>query len=68
MIQLRRDFTGSSVWQSEEDHIVVGQHLRRRLSHHSISHRSQLWMMLAQQCSGIGVCRHSPDLHLGMRE
>ena len=67
-MQLRSDLTGSSMGQREEDHIVIGEHLRRCLRHQPISQWSQLWMVLAQERSGVGARRHGPNLHLGMPE
>jgi hypothetical protein len=67
-MQLRSYLGGRSMWQREEDHIMIGQHIRRCLSHHPISQWKQVWVMPAQECSGIGACRHRPNLHLGMCE
>ena len=67
-MQLRSHITGGSVWQCEENHIVIGQHLRRCLSHQPISQWSQVGMVLAEECSRIGASRHGPDLDLRMRK
>jgi post-segregation antitoxin (ccd killing protein) len=65
-MQLRSHLTRSPMRQSEEDHIVISEYLRRGLYHQPMSQWSQLWMVLAKLCSRISGRRHSPDLHLRM--
>jgi hypothetical protein len=67
-VQLRNDFTGSSMGQREEDHLVMCEHFRRCLGYHPIAQWSQMWMVLAQERSGTGTGRHGANLLLGMRE
>jgi hypothetical protein len=67
-MQLRSYLGRCSMRQCEEDHIMIGQHTGRCLSHQPISQWKQVWVMLAQECSGIGACRQRPNLHVRMCE
>jgi hypothetical protein len=67
-MQLRGNLARGTVRQSEEDNIMISEHLRRRFRHKPIAERNQLWMVLSQQCSSAGAPRDCPHFHLGMTE
>jgi hypothetical protein len=52
--------------QREEHHIMISKHLAGRLLHDPIEERNQVWMVLAEECSGIRASGYRPELHIGM--
>jgi hypothetical protein len=54
--------------KGKEHYIVIGEHFRGGFRHQPITQRNQLWMMLTQEGSRVGVRCYRPDFHVGMRK
>jgi hypothetical protein len=45
---------------------MISKYLRGCFRHQPCCQWSQLWVVLAEECSRIGACRYGSNLHLGM--
>ena len=54
--------------QAEEDHVVAGQRLHRRVDEDAVGEREQVRLERAEPLAGVGARGQGADLDLGVAE